>query len=78
MTDSDEDDYTEKKTNYGLDPETKVKIYNFKHSYLYEMAWTDLNDHYAAKLCFYLGQCAKRVVYAWALVYYAEDGCIST
>lgn len=78
MTDSEEEDYSEKNTGYGLEPETQLKIYNFKHSYLYEMAWSDLNDHYAAKLAFYIGQCAKRIVVAYALVFYAEDGCLST
>ncbi len=55
MTDSEEEDYAEEETGYGLEHETKVKLYNFKHSFLYEMAWADLNDHYGAKLAFYLG-----------------------
>ena len=37
-----------------------------------------MNDHYFSKLIWVTGQCARRVVYAFALVYYQDDGCLAT
>ena len=71
MTESDEDDYTQKDSGFALDPQKRYDIYNFRHGFLYQFSWNDLNDHYGYKLLFWLGQYAKRIIVAFALVYYA-------
>eukprot|EP00347_Sterkiella_histriomuscorum_P013733 403363576 len=79
MTESDEsdDDFTADEQTQLIDAQKKINEYRFKQSFLYQMAWGDLNDHYTHKLLFYMGICAKRVAYAFALVYYKDDGCIA-
>lgn len=45
-------------------------MYNLRESYLYNMCWSDLDDNYTEKTVFYIGQCIRKLVYAYALVKY--------
>ncbi len=41
---------------------------NFRESFLYQMSFSDMNDHHYYKLLWVTGQCFRSIGYAYALV----------
>lgn len=77
MTDSDEDDptLTEEQRKQLITAQKSINEYRFKRSFLYLMCWSDLNTHYGYKLLYYAGVAARRMIYAYSLVYLQDNVC---
>ena len=55
---------------------TNLAMYEFRHSWLYKLCWQDLDDSEWYRPFFYIGQCIKRIIFAWAITTYPDNGVL--
>lgn len=78
MTESSSEDEDTKKDHrlQMIKAQKRLNEYRFKKSFLYQMCWSDLNDHYTIKSLYFIGYSLRRIIYAYSLTNLIGDYCL--